>query len=137
MVVLVTWMSSASIAREWRRDVLIMLETLIIMRSFDYARNSYRNEFIDFPPCTSSHASPNFFHGPNHRSYVLIHERMTLCLDALVTAHVLIVVIVPRVGTVFLLEGVTLIVSRDTWTVHVSPIVIYIPLPQMVRCKRL
>jgi hypothetical protein len=38
-------------------------------RRFDYARNSYRNEFIDFLPCTSSRASSHFFHGPNHRSY--------------------------------------------------------------------
>jgi hypothetical protein len=36
---------------------------------------------------------------------VLVHERTTLSLDALVTAHVLIVVIVSRVGLVFLLEG--------------------------------
>jgi hypothetical protein len=38
-------------------------------RHFDYARNSYCNEFIDFPPHYYSHASPRFFHGPNHRSY--------------------------------------------------------------------
>jgi hypothetical protein len=38
-------------------------------RCFDYARNSYRDEFIDFLPCTSSRASSHFFHGPNHRSY--------------------------------------------------------------------
>jgi hypothetical protein len=38
-------------------------------RCFDYARNSYRDEFIDFPPRTSSRASSHFFHGPNHRSY--------------------------------------------------------------------
>jgi hypothetical protein len=44
---------------------------------FDYARNSYRDEFLDFLPrsyshalpCTSSHALPQFSHGPNHRSY--------------------------------------------------------------------
>jgi hypothetical protein len=35
---------------------------------FDYARNSYRDEFIDFLPRTSC-ALPHFFHGPNHRSY--------------------------------------------------------------------
>jgi hypothetical protein len=35
----------------------------------DYARNSYRNEFIDFLPRTTSCASSLFFHGPNHRSY--------------------------------------------------------------------
>jgi hypothetical protein len=38
-------------------------------RHFDYGRNSYRDEFIDFPPHTSSRASPHFFHGPNHCSY--------------------------------------------------------------------
>jgi hypothetical protein len=34
---------------------------------------------------------------------VLIHERITLSLDALVTVYVLVVVIVSRVGLVFLL----------------------------------
>jgi hypothetical protein len=38
-------------------------------RHFDYARNSYRNEFIDFPPHTFSRASSHFIHGLNHRSY--------------------------------------------------------------------
>jgi hypothetical protein len=62
-------------------------------RRVEYARNSYRDEFIDFPPCsyshvlprfysrasphtfsralphTSSSASPQFAHGPNHHSY--------------------------------------------------------------------
>jgi hypothetical protein len=38
-------------------------------RHFDYPRNSYRNEFIDFLPHTSSHASYRLFHGPNHHSY--------------------------------------------------------------------
>jgi hypothetical protein len=42
---------------------------------------------------------------------VLIHERTTLCLDALDMAHVLIVVIISRVGLVFLLEGLTLTLS--------------------------
>jgi hypothetical protein len=36
---------------------------------------------------------------------VLVHERTTLSLDALVTAHVLIVVTASRVGLVFPLEG--------------------------------
>jgi hypothetical protein len=67
---------------------------------------------------------------------VLVHERITLCLDALVMAHVLIVVIVPRVGTVFLLEGLTLTLSQDTWTIHIFPVVVHVPLAQMVRCKR-
>jgi hypothetical protein len=38
-------------------------------KHFDYARNSYRDEFIDFLPRTSSRASPHFFHGPNHCLY--------------------------------------------------------------------
>jgi hypothetical protein len=48
---------------------------------------------------------------------VLVYERTTLCLDALVTTHVLIMVIVPRIGMVFLLEDLTPILSRDTWMV--------------------
>jgi hypothetical protein len=56
-----------------------------IERCVEYARNSYRDEFIDFlshsyshvPPRSYSHASPrtfscgvsHFSHGPNHRSY--------------------------------------------------------------------
>jgi hypothetical protein len=54
-------------------------------RRFDYARNSYRDEFINFLsrsyshissrsysralPHISSHALPQFAYGPNHRSY--------------------------------------------------------------------
>jgi hypothetical protein len=38
-------------------------------RCFDYARNSYRDEFIDFLTRSYSRASSRFFHGPNHRSY--------------------------------------------------------------------
>jgi hypothetical protein len=45
---------------------------------------------------------------------VLVHERTTLCLDALVTVHIFIVVIVSHVGLIFLLEGLTLTLSRDT-----------------------
>jgi hypothetical protein len=52
---------------------------------------------------------------------VLVHERIALCLDALVMAHVLIMVIVPRVGMLFLLEGLTLPLSQDIWTVQFSP----------------
>jgi hypothetical protein len=45
---------------------------------------------------------------------IFVHERTTLCLHALVMTHVLIVVIVPRVGTSFLLEDRTSVLSRDT-----------------------
>jgi hypothetical protein len=66
---------------------------------------------------------------------VLVHERTALSLDALATAHILIVVIVSHVGLFFLLEDLTLTLSRDTWTVHVFPVVAHVPLVQMVRCK--
>jgi hypothetical protein len=68
---------------------------------------------------------------------VLVHERTALCLDAFVMSHVLIMVIVPHVGMVFLVEGLTLTLSLDTWTEHVFPIVVLIPLVQRARCKEL
>jgi uncharacterized membrane protein len=68
---------------------------------------------------------------------VLVHERTALSLDALVMAHVLITVIISRVGLVFLLEGPSPTLSRDTWTVHVFPIVVHIPLDHVVSCKGL
>jgi hypothetical protein len=64
---------------------------------------------------------------------VLVHERTALSLDALVTAHIL----VSRVGLVFLLEGSTPTLSRDIWMVHIFPVVVHIPLGEMVRWKRL
>jgi hypothetical protein len=67
----------------------------------------------------------------------LVHEKTTLCLDALVMAHIVIMVIVNRIGIVFLLVGHTLTVSPDTWTLHVSPVVVHVPLGQMVKSKGL
>jgi uncharacterized protein YjeT (DUF2065 family) len=68
---------------------------------------------------------------------VLVHERIALCLDALLMAHVLIVVMVSHVGMVFLLEGLTLTLSPDTWMVHIFPIIVLVPLVQRVRYKRM
>jgi hypothetical protein len=65
---------------------------------------------------------------------VLVHERTALRLDALVTAHVLIVVTVSRVGLVFPLEGPFPTLSRDTWMVHAFPVVLHVPLGQVMRC---
>jgi uncharacterized membrane protein len=45
---------------------------------------------------------------------VLVHERTALSLDALVTAHVLVVVTVSCVCLVFLMEGPFPTLSRDT-----------------------
>jgi hypothetical protein len=68
---------------------------------------------------------------------VLVHERTVLSLDALVTAHVLVMVIIFLIGLVFLLEVPTPTLSRDTWMVHVFPIVIHVRLGQVVRHKGL
>jgi hypothetical protein len=57
---------------------------------------------------------------------VLVHERTALSLDALVMAHILIVVIVSRVGLVLLLEGPSPTLSQVTWTVHAFLIVVHI-----------
>jgi hypothetical protein len=74
---------------------------------------------------------------PTIAHMVLVHERTALSLDALVTAHVLIVVTVFRVGLVFPLEGPFPTLSRDTWTVHAFPVMTHVPLDQVVRCKGL
>jgi hypothetical protein len=66
--------------------------------------------------------------GPTIAHMILVHERTALSLDALVTAHVLIVVIVSRVGLVFPLEGPSPTLSRDTWVVHAFPVVVHVPL---------
>jgi hypothetical protein len=81
--------------------------------------------------CLSSLIDPTITH------MVLVHERTALSLNALVTAHVLIVVTVSRVGLVFPLEGPSPTLSRDTWTVHAFPVMVHVPLGQVVRCKGL
>jgi hypothetical protein len=68
---------------------------------------------------------------------VLVHERVVLYLDALVSIHALIVVFVPHVGMIFLLEVSILTLNRVALTVHAFSIVIHVPLVQMVRCKGL
>jgi hypothetical protein len=114
-------------------------------RRFEYVRNSYCDEFFDFPLtltlmprlalllvlCLISLMDLTIAH------MVLVHERTALCLDALVTAYVLIVVIVSYIGLVFQLEGLILTLSLDTWTVHIFPVVVHVPLGQMVKCKGL
>jgi hypothetical protein len=73
-------------------DEFCLRRKRIERRHFEYARDSYHDEFIDFPPCSYSHVPPRFYsrasrtfsrtlprttssaspqlaHGPNHRSY--------------------------------------------------------------------
>jgi hypothetical protein len=134
-------MSFASDARELRGGVLSMLETHIMMSSlisrlvlilmFCLAFTLVLRLTLLHVLFLSSLMDLTIAH------MVLVHERTALSLDALVTAHVLTVVIVSRVGLVFLLEGSTPTLSRDTWMVHVFPVVVHVPLGQVVRCKEL
>jgi hypothetical protein len=51
---------------------------------------------------------------------ILVHERTALSLDALVTAHVLVVMIVSRVAQVFLQEGPSPTLSGPRFSCHGS-----------------
>jgi hypothetical protein len=125
VAVLVTLMSFASIARELKRGTLIMLETHIMISSLIFRL------VLILVLCLASFMERTSAH------MVLVHKGTALCLDILVMAHVLIVVIISGVGPVFLLEDLTLTLSPDTWTVHVFPVVVHVPLVQMVKCKGL
>jgi hypothetical protein len=130
-------------------------------RRIDYARDSYRDEFFDVSPQSYSHILPHSYSRASSRTFsrasprtsscvclsslmdltiahmVLVHKRTALCLNALDMAHVLIVVIVSRVGLVFPLEGPFPTLSQDTWTIHAFPIMVHVPLGQVVRSKGL
>jgi hypothetical protein len=134
-------MSFAFGGRELRGGVLSMLETRIVMSSlifhlvlilmFRLAFTLVLHLTLLRVLCLSSLMDLTIAH------MVLVHERTALSLDALVTAHILVVMIISRVGLVFLLEGPSPTLSRDTWTVHAFPIMVHVPLSQVVRCKGL
>jgi hypothetical protein len=142
-------MSFASSGRELRGDVLSMLETHIVMSSLIFRLVL----ILMFHLTLTLMLHLALFHVLYlalllmlHLSslmdltiahMVLVHERTALSLDALVTAHVLVMVIVSCVGLVFPLEGLTPTLSRDTWTVHAFPVVVHVPLGQVVRYKGL
>jgi hypothetical protein len=107
VAVLVTWMSFSFDARELRRCALTMLETHIVMSSLIFRLDLILVLCLTLTLmlCLNSLMDITITH------MVLVHERTALCLDALDTAHVLIVVIVSRVGLVFLQQGFTPILS--------------------------
>jgi hypothetical protein len=115
VVVLVTWISFASVTRELRKGALNMLETHIVM-SYLIFRLA-----VTLAPCIALLLvlCLIFLMNLTITHMILVHVRTTLCLDALVMTHVLIVVIISGVCLVFLLEGLTLTLIPDTWTVHV------------------
>jgi hypothetical protein len=102
-------MSFASDGSELGGGMLSMLETHIMMSSLIFRLVlilMFRLAFtlvlclaLSHVLCLSSLMDPTIAH------MVLVHERTALSLDALVTAHVLIVVTVSHVGLVFPLEG--------------------------------
>jgi uncharacterized protein YjeT (DUF2065 family) len=133
VAVLVTWMSFASGTRELRRGVLTMPKTHIVMSSLIFCH--VLTLVLSLAPllvlCLISLMDLTIAH------IVWVHERTTLCLHALVMTHVLIMVIVSRIGLAFVLEGLALTLSPDTWMVHVFPVVVHVPLGQIMRCKGL
>jgi hypothetical protein len=132
-------MSFVSGIRELRGGVLSMLETDIVMSSLIFRLVLILMFYLAFTLMLrlillhglllSSLIDVTIAH------MVLVHERTALNLDALITTHVLVVVIISCVGLVFLLDGSILTLSRDTWMVHVFPVVVHVPLDQVVRCK--
>jgi hypothetical protein len=142
-------MSFASDERELRGGVLSMLETHIVMSSLIFRLVLiliFRLAFTLVLLLTLSHVlclalllvlCLSSLMDPTIAHMVLVHERTTLSLDTLVTAHVLVMVIVSHVGLVFPLEGPSPTLSRDTWTVNAFPVVVHVPLNQVVRCKGL
>jgi hypothetical protein len=99
MAVRVIWMSFSFGAREWRSDMWTMLETHIIMSSL-----IFHLAFL-LMLCLIFLMDIIITH------MVLADKRVALYLDALVLTHVLIVVLIPRVGTVLQLEVPILILS--------------------------
>jgi hypothetical protein len=134
-------MSFASGVRELRGGMLSMLETLIVMSllisrlvlilMFRLAFTLMLHLALLHVLFISSLMDLTITH------MVLVHERTALSLNAFVTAHVLIMVIISCVGLVLLLEGPTPTLSQDTWMVHIFPIVVHVALGQVVRCKGL
>jgi hypothetical protein len=115
--------------REFRRCILTMPETHIMMNSL-----IFRLVLTLVLHLTLLMRCLTFLMDLTIAHIDLVHERTTLSLDALVTIHDLIVVIISCVGPVFLLEGLRLTLSPNTWTVHIFPDVVYVPLGQIMKC---
>jgi hypothetical protein len=134
-------------------DEFCFRQKRIERRHVEYDRDSYRDEFIDFPPRSYSRvllrfyscaltrnfsrASPQFAHGPNHCLYGFGPRESRFEPRCFGYVSLLIVVIVSRVGLVFPLEGPSPTLSRDTWTIHIFSVVVHVLVGQVVRCKGL
>jgi hypothetical protein len=140
VAVLVTWMSFASGGGELRGGMLSMLETHIVMSLLIFYLIlilMFRLAFTLMLLLAPFHVlcvalllvlCLNSLMDPTIAQMVLVNERTTLSLDALVTAYVFIVVTVSHVGLVFPLEGPFPTLRRGTWMVHAFHVVVHVPL---------
>jgi hypothetical protein len=139
MAVLVTWMSFTFNVRELRGGMLSMLETHIVISSLITCLILILMFHLTFTlvlRLTLLHVLfLSSFMDLSIAHMVSVHERTVLSIDDLVTTHVLVVVVISRVGLVFLLEDPTPTLSQDTWMVHVFPIVVHVPFGQVVSVK--
>jgi hypothetical protein len=110
VAVMVTWMIFSSDVRELRGGALTMLETHIVKSSLIIRLALTLVLRLALLLMLGLISLINL----TITLMALVHKRIALCLDTLVTAHVLIVVIVSCIGVVFLLEGLTLTLSPDT-----------------------
>jgi hypothetical protein len=103
----------------------------------DSARNSYRDEFIDFLHHISSHALSHFSHGPDHHSYGFGSQESSLVLECFGVNPRSHRGVRPSRRHGFPPEVSILTLSRVTLTIHAFPIMVHVPLTQIVRCKGL
>jgi hypothetical protein len=134
-------MSFASNVRELGGDVLSMLETHIVMSLLISCLILFLMFHLAFALVLRLALLHVFFFSYlmdlTIAHMVLVHERTALSLDALVMTHILIVVIVSHLGLIFLLKVPAPTLIRDTWMVHVFPVMVHVQLGQVVRCKGL
>jgi hypothetical protein len=103
----ITWMSFASGARGLRGGDLIMLETHIILSFLIF----YLPLSLAFCLALLLMFCLSLLMDLTIAHMVLVHKKTALSLDALVMAHVLIMVIISHIGLFFLLDGPTLTLS--------------------------
>jgi hypothetical protein len=104
----------------------------------DYAKNSYHDEFIDFLPHISFHVPSHFSQGPDHcpSSYVSRKSGLiTGCFGVDLLSHCGVVHLPCRHG--FPARSVYSHVEPSRCDSQCFPIVVRVPLAQMVRCKGL
>jgi hypothetical protein len=130
VAVLVTWMSFVSVTRESRRAILSMLETHIVMSSLIFLPRSYSRA----SPHTSSRALSHFSHAPNHRSCGFGSRENSFVPKCFGYApHPYRGDRFPRRPN-FLVGGCHTHPALRQWMVHVFPIVVLVPLGQVVKC---